>query len=126
MRLAQVVTPALERDYLVASLLTRAGDGSISLEELHTRCEMSAQRLASTTGRDAGDLYDKHLLGNFVSSLETAGFVHRDEDELTATARMQTMETDARLLIGERIRHAILNTVLAVSETRTERLVSDN
>ena len=120
MRLAQVVTPALERDYLIASLLTRAGEGSISLEELHTRCEMSAQRLASTTGRDAGDLYDKHLLGNFISSLETAGFVYRDEDELAATARMRTMETDARLLIGERIRHAILNTVLAVTEARTE------
>ncbi len=125
MRLAQVVTPGLERDYLLLSLLSRAAEGGISFEELSTRCQMSAQRLASITGRDAADLYDKHLLGNFINSLEAAGFLHRDGDQLSATARMQTMESDIRLLVGERIRHAILNTSLAVTETRSQRLDPD-
>ena len=125
MRLAQVVTPALERDYLTASLLARADEGDISFDELSTRCQMSAQRLATTTGRDAGDLYDKNLMGIFVATLDAEGFVHRNNDRLSATARMMTMETEARLLIGERIRHAILNAALAVTDARTRRLDPD-
>jgi len=125
MRLAQVVTPALEREYLTAALLARAHDGSISLGELHTRCQMSAQRLASTTGRDAGDLYDKHLMSVFVDTLDTVGFIDRDKGQLTATAEMLTMETEVRLFISERIRHAILNAALAVTEARAESPGSD-
>jgi len=125
MRLAQVVTPALERDYLTAALLARAHGGEITYEELNTRCQMSAARLASTTGRDAVDLYDKNLMRHFVDTLNELGFINKNESHLSASAKMLTMETEARLLIGERIRHAILNTALAVTEARREGLDSN-
>jgi len=46
LRLAQVVIPALERDYLCASLLAQAPAGGVSINELARHCELSAARLA--------------------------------------------------------------------------------
>ena len=121
MRLAQVVMPALERDYLCASLIARAPGGSVERGELERRCRAAAARLAATHGHDAGDLYDKYLFGIFVRTLETRGFVTRDGERLTATETMREMEREARVLLGEQVRHAILAAVLACSGARAER-----
>ena len=113
MRLAQVVMPALERDYLCASLLARAPGGAIARGDLEKRCRLAAERLATTHGRYASDLYDKALFGIFVRTLESRGFAVRDGDELRATEAMHQMEHEARTLLGEQVRHAILAAVIA-------------
>lgn len=115
LRLAQVVMPALERDYLTASMLARAPGGTIRRATLETRCQLAAARLAKTHGRDAADLYDKGLLGIFVRTLEARGFVSRDGDVLAPTEKMREMEREARTMLGEQVRHAILGAVTASS-----------
>ena len=111
MRLAQVVVPSLERDYLCASMLARAPGGKIERRTLETRCRLAAERLATTHGRDAGDLHDRALFGIFLETLEARGFLAREGDVLRATGAMLEVEREARTLLGEQIRHAILTAV---------------
>ena len=116
MRLAQVVMPALERDYLCASLLARAPGARIERETLETRCRLAAARLATIHGRDATDLYDKGLFRTFIASLEAHGLVTAEGTCLQATPEMRDLEREARTLLGEQVRHAILTVVVAFGE----------
>jgi len=116
MRLAQVVMPALERDYLCASMLARAPGGRIERETLETRCRLAAARLATTHGRDAGELFDKALFRMFVRTLEARGFVAAEGSTLAATETMRDVEHEARTMLGEQVRHAILTVVTASTE----------
>jgi len=127
LRLAQVVMPALERDYLCASLLARAPGGAIGRETLETRCRISAARLARTHGRDAGDLYDKYLFDTFLRTLEARGFVTADGTRLQATDTMREVEREARAVLGEQVRHAILTAVVACTtgDEDTTRAAAD-
>jgi len=118
-QLAQVIMPSLERGYLTASLIARASNGRISRTELSTRCQYSAERLAHIHERDATDLYDKHLLGIFVSTLTQHGLLEIEDDDLVATEALLAMEDDARTLLGESIRHAIISAATACSAART-------
>ena len=112
-RLAQVVVPALERDYLCAALLAGAPPDGVTREKLARQCELCAARLARTNGRDPTDLYDKHLHQAFIAKLEESEYIRCQEDRLSATQSMLDGETEARSLISEQFRHAILNTALA-------------
>ena len=120
MRLAQVVMPALERGYLCASLLAWAPGGSVSRADLERRCRLAAARLATTHGRDATDLYDKGLFASFVRTLESRGLAAREGEELRATEAMHEMEREARTLLGEQVRHAILAAVIACGRAEDE------
>ncbi|NND92192.1 MAG: glycerol-3-phosphate 1-O-acyltransferase PlsB [Granulosicoccus sp.] len=115
MRLAQVVMPALERNYLCASLLARAPEGRISGDVLAHRNQLSAERLASTQGQDSTELFDRHLHASFVTELIRQGFVLRDGDMLIPQASMLEVENEARTLLGEQVRHAIISAALAAS-----------
>ena len=89
--------------------------------DLERRCRLAAARLATTHGRDATDLYDKGLFGIFVRTLEARGFATRDGDELRATETMHEMEREARTLLGEQVRHAILAAVIACGRADGDR-----
>lgn len=118
MRLAQVVMPALERHYLCASLLARAPEGQLTTEELARRNLLSAERLSGTHGGEVSELFDKHLHRIFIDGLVRHGYVIRDEDMLIAQASMLEVEAEARTLLGEQTRHAIINAALAASNVR--------
>ena len=115
MRLAQVVAPGLERCYLSASLLARAPDGVISSEELGRRAQMSAERLARTYGSDPGEMHDKYLHRSFVAKLIEQGYVTSENDMLTAQPSLLNVEAEAKTLLSEQARHAIINAALAAS-----------
>lgn len=116
-RLAEVVIPALERDYLCASLLAHAPETGVSDGDLARLCELSAVRLAKTYGRYPTDLYDKHLHCAFVTKLEDSGYIRRNEDLVSATESMLELETEARTLLSEQVRHAIINIALETTNT---------
>ncbi|ASJ71395.1 glycerol-3-phosphate 1-O-acyltransferase PlsB [Granulosicoccus antarcticus] len=113
MRLAQVVMPGLERNYLCASLLARAHEGGITRDELALRNQMSAERLANTSGVDAAELYDKHLHRAFVERMIQQGYVAVHDDRLTPEKSMLEVEGKAHTLLSEQTRHAIINAALA-------------
>lgn len=113
-RLGEVVMPALERHYLCACILATSSDQALDASLLAQRCEASAERLSRTHGRPMSDLYDKHLHKTLISNLADHGFILIDENQISPTPTMLDMEVEARNLLGEQVRHAIINTALAV------------
>ena len=116
MRIAQVVTPALERYYLFACVMAVAPGGAIGREQLAQRCKNSAARLARTHDRQEGELYDKHLHKAFIQNLIKQKYIQADENMLKPTSPKLNMEAEARTLLGEQVRQAIFNTALAATE----------
>lgn len=114
LRLANVVTPALERDYLCACLLAQAEGGRIESARLAKQCQLAATRLASTDGMVATELYDKHLHNAFIDALLKHGYIERHEDSLQPTALLFRAEDEARAMLSESTRHAIIAASRAV------------
>lgn len=114
-RLANVVTPALERDYLCACLLVQAQGGQLDALLLAQQCQLAAERLEKTHGMAATELYDKHLHNAFINATVQLGYVDRDEQLLKANAALFTAEDDARVMLSESVRHAIIAACRAVA-----------
>lgn len=107
-RLAQVVTQALERDYLCACLLAQAPEGQQDAELLAEHCQLAAERLAKTHGMAATELYDKHLHRAFLIALERRGYITRTDAYIYANQSLFEVQAEARALLPEHTRHAIL------------------
>jgi len=56
----------------------------------------------------ATELFDKHLHQSFLDTLERKGYVTRDEKLIQATPMLFQVEAEARALLTEHTRHAIL------------------
>ena len=114
MRLAQVVI-AGTRARLPLRIPARPVPGGHDRAR-DTRDAVPARRrpaLATTHGRDAADLYDKSLFKVFIHALETHGLITVEGTRLQATPVMRELEQEARTLLGEQVRHAILTAVVA-------------
>jgi len=110
MRLAQSIMPTIERYYLNTAVLASAGERGMSFDQFSEHCEAVAVRLARA--HDSGDWFDKHVLTVFAETMEQTERVHRDDEgTLTLKPGVLQHETDARLLLNEQTRHAILAAV---------------
>jgi len=109
MRLSETVMPALERYFLAAALLVQSGESGLPLTTLATRCQACAERLALTHGRDASDLYDKHLHKVLIQTLGETRYVEVDDGQITATAEFLVLADETRTLVSEQMRHAIVH-----------------
>jgi glycerol-3-phosphate O-acyltransferase len=108
--LGQSMVSMLQRFYLVIALLVRNGSGTLTRAKLEGLCQKSAQRLAMIYGLHSPDFFDKALFQDFILTLRewevvrrnAAGFLEFDED-------IERIGEDARLVLGEEIRHSILS-----------------
>lgn len=116
-RLANVVTPAIERDYLCACLFAQAPEGQIEADSLIQQCQLAAERLAKTHGMDATELFDKHLHKTFIDAIVQLGYIDRNENTLKANSALFAVEDDARTLLTETVRHAIIAACRAVANS---------
>ena len=110
MMLGQSMVPMLQRFYLVIALLVRSGSGALSRANLESLCHKSAQRLAMIYGLHSPDFFDKALFRDFIRTLREHDVVRRNDagflefgDDITRIGE------DARLVLGEEIRHSILS-----------------
>jgi len=109
MRLAQSTMPAIERYYLNTAVIATSGQNGLSFKQFSERCQAVAERLALTHDRDNMEWFDKHVLMRFVTTMESTGRIQRREgDMLTLNPEVLQSESDARLLLNEQTRHAIL------------------
>ncbi|MDZ7645008.1 MAG: hypothetical protein U5K76_12825 [Woeseiaceae bacterium] len=114
--LGQSMVPMLQRFYLVIALLVRNGSGKLSRANLESLCQQSAERLAMIYGLHSPDFFDRALFGDFIAQLReqkvlrrnNAGTLEFDED-------VTRIGEDARLVLGEEIRHSILSLTFAES-----------
>jgi len=108
--MGQSMVPMLQRFYLVIALLVKNGSGVLTRAKLEGLCMKSAQRLAMIYGLHSPDFFDKALFHDFISTLRerngvrrnAAGFLEFDDD-------IERIGEDARLVLGEEIRHSILS-----------------
>ncbi|NOX68473.1 MAG: glycerol-3-phosphate 1-O-acyltransferase PlsB [Gammaproteobacteria bacterium] len=112
--LGQSMVSMLQRFYLVIALLVNNGSGSLSRPTLEKLCQQSAQRLSMIYGLHSPDFFDRALFQNFIAELReqkvlrrnSAGLLEFDDD-------ITQIGEDARLVLGEEIRHSILSLTFA-------------
>jgi glycerol-3-phosphate O-acyltransferase len=108
--LGQCMVPMLQRFYLVIALLFRNGSGTLTRVQLENLCQQSAERLTMIYGLHSPDFFDKALFRDFIARLRqqevlwtnVAGMLEFDDD-------INRIGDDARLVLGEEIRHSILS-----------------
>ncbi len=110
MMLGQSMVPMLQRFYLVIALLVKNGSGTLSRAKLEGLCQKSAQRLAMIYGLHSPDFFDNALFQDFIKMLRENDVVHRnDAGFLEFDEGLTRIGEDARLVLGEEIRHSILS-----------------
>jgi len=118
--LGQSIVPMIQRFYLAVAILVQHGSGSLSRAELERKCELSAERLSMIYGLHSPDFFNRSLFHDYVRLLldldvlrrNDAGLLEFDDDIVSIGA-------DARLVLGEDVRHSILS--LTVSDHESDQ-----
>ena len=117
--LGQSMVPMLQRFYLVIAILVRNGSGSLSRQRLEDMCQQSAERLSMIYGLHSPDFFNKTLFRDFIRTLQDLDVLRRNaEGGIEFDDDLTRIGTDARLVLGEEIRHSILS--LAMDERTSE------
>ena len=108
--LGQAMVPMLQRFYLAIAILVNNGSGTLSRARLETLCQQSAERLSMIYGLHSPDFFNKRLFHDFIRKLQDLDVVRRNEDgKLEFDDDIMGIGSDARLVLGEEIRHSILS-----------------
>ncbi len=108
--LGQTMVPMLQRFYLVIAILVRNGSGSLTRARLESLCQQSAERLSMIYGLHSPDFFSKSLFQDFIRMLRDQGTLQRNSDgKLDFDDTIEGIGADARLVLGEEIRHSILS-----------------
>jgi glycerol-3-phosphate O-acyltransferase len=108
--LGQTMVPMLQRFYLVIAILVRNGSGHLTRARLENLCQQSAERLSMIYGLHSPDFFSKSLFQDFIRMLQDQGALQRNSDgKLAFTDDIESIGADARLVLGEEIRHSILS-----------------
>jgi len=108
--LGQTMVPMLQRFYLVIAILVRNGSGHLTRARLENLCQQSAERLSMIYGLHSPDFFSKSLFQDFIRMLQNQGALQRNSDgKLAFTDDIESIGADARLVLGEEIRHSILS-----------------
>jgi glycerol-3-phosphate O-acyltransferase len=119
--LGQSMVPMLQRFYLVIAQLVKNGPGKLTRERLEQLCQKSAERLSMIYGLHSPDFFDRNLFHDFIAELQQLGVVRENgEGNLDFDADIMRIGEDARLVLGEEIRHSILSLTFADDDESPE------
>ena len=108
--LGQAMVPMLQRFYLVIAVLVGNGSGRLTRASLETMCQQSAERLSMIYGLHSPDFFNKTLFRDFIRMLHEQDVLRRNSDGLIEfDDEIESIGADARLVLGEEIRHSILS-----------------
>ncbi len=111
--LGQSMVPMLQRFYLVIAILVSHGPGTLSRGRLESLCEQSAERLSLIYGLHSPDFFNRTLFQDFIRKLQELNVVRKNDDgKLEFDDKINSIGADARLVLGEEIRHSILSMTL--------------
>jgi glycerol-3-phosphate O-acyltransferase len=120
MMLGQAMVPMLQRFYLVIAILVQHGSGTLTRARLEKMCQLSAERLSMIYELHSPDFFNKTLFHDFIRKLQEQDVLRRNDDGLLEFDEdIVDIGTDARLVLGEQIRHSILS--LTVPEDQVEK-----
>jgi glycerol-3-phosphate O-acyltransferase len=119
--LGQSMVPMLQRFYLAIAILVGNGSGKLTRARLETLCEQSAERLSMIYGLHSPDFFNKTLFQDFFRMLQEQDVLRRNSDGLIEfDDNITSIGGDARLVLGEEIRHSILSLTMTGAD-RTSR-----
>ncbi len=108
--LGQSMVPMLQRFYLVIAILVSNGSGVLSRHRLENMCQQSAERLSMIYGLHSPDFFNKMLFHDFIRTLRDLDVLRRNADgNIEFDDDLTNIGADARLVLGEEIRHSILS-----------------
>ncbi len=114
--LSRPIQQALERFYVVISLMLRNGSGEVDAESLEGQSRDMAQRLSIIHGLNAPEFFDKTLFRHFIEELQHNGVVRINADnQLEFGEEIAVVARDARRVLPSEIRHSILQVTHAGS-----------
>ncbi len=88
----------------------RNGTGTLSRGRLEVLCQQSAERLSMIYGLHSPDFFNKTLFHDFIRTLEELEVLRRNADgKIEYDENITRIGADARLVLGEEIRHSILS-----------------
>ena len=117
--LGQAMVPMLQRFYLAIAILVHHGSGVLTRARLETLCQQSAERLSMIYGLHSPDFFNKTLFHDYITMLRDLEVLRRNsEGKLEFSDDIKSIGADARLVLGEEIRHSILS--LTFTEEGTE------
>jgi len=103
---------ALERYYVTVALLLKHGPGVLTQKKLEELCQLMAQRISMLYQFNAPEFFDRSLFRAFIARLRQYGVITVDEQGLISyTDALVTADADAKTMLGERLRHDILQAV---------------
>ncbi len=112
--LGQSMVPMLQRFYLVIAMLVHHGSGTLTRSRLEKMCEMSGERLSLIYGLHSPDFFNKSLFHDYIEMLRVQKVLRRNKDGLLEfDDDIVRIGADARLVLGEEIRHSILSLTFA-------------
>jgi glycerol-3-phosphate O-acyltransferase len=118
--LGESMVPMLQRFYLAIAVLVGNGSGKLTRAALETMCQQSAERLSMIYGLHSPDFFNRSLFQDFIKLLQEQDVLRRNSDGLIEfDDNIKSIGADARLVLGEEIRHSILS--LALSPTGDQR-----
>ena len=104
------MVPMLQRFYLVIAVLVSNGSGTLTRARLETMCQQSAERLSMIYGLHSPDFFNKTLFHDFIKTLAELNVLRRNgEGRIEFDDTIKSIGADARLVLGEEIRHSILS-----------------
>jgi glycerol-3-phosphate O-acyltransferase len=108
--LGQSMVPMLQRFYLVIAILVRNGSGVLTRQRLETMCQQSAERLSMIYGLHSPDFFSKTLFQDFIRTCQDLKVLRKDAQGFIEFGdNLTSIGADARLVLGEEIRHSILS-----------------
>ncbi len=108
--LGNAMVPMLQRFYLAIAILVRNGSGRLTRTRLEQLCQQSAERLSMIYGLHSPDFFNKTLFQDFIKMLQLQSVVRRNDNGLLEfDGGIERIGADARLVLGEEIRHSILS-----------------
>jgi glycerol-3-phosphate O-acyltransferase len=107
--LAQATLQTIERYYMVVAQLVMAGSGEITQAALEERCQQTAQRMTLLYGLNSPEFFDKAMFANFIGLLRARGVIHAGPGgRLEFDEVLARVAQDAQFVLGEQLRHSIL------------------
>jgi glycerol-3-phosphate O-acyltransferase len=108
--LGQSMVPMLQRFYLVIAILVHHGSGELTRARLEVLCQQSAERMSMIYGLHSPDFFNKSLFHDFIKMLQDLNVLRRNSGgRLEFDEDITSIGADARLVLGEEIRHSILS-----------------
>ncbi len=112
--LGQSMVPMLQRFYLAIAILVSNGSGVLTRSRLEVMCEQSAERLSMIYGLHSPDFFNRSLFQDFIRTLQELDVLRRNPEGLIEfDDDLTNIGADARLVLGEEIRHSILSLTVA-------------